>query len=186
MLTVAVLHAEKSNFSELILRSFQNANYSVVFASRKFAYEQVNEGKQSVFILSADNMQYFIKCKPDIFTAEPTSQNLLYGGKIACRSAVLYGEDACYFAESVISERVITYGMSPKDTVTVSSAVDKMTLALQREIITLSGETVEMQEIGIPVETNSDPNRLMASVCIQILSGTKPTEISGIVKDFFR
>jgi len=172
---------EKKSFPEMISESFQKADYHVLFASQREAYEIERKSQKSVFILSSDNMRYFLRTLPDIFVAPPGLKNISGGEKIACRSAVLCGEDASTLSEYIVSERIVTYGMSPKDTLTVSSAVDNVTIALQREIIALTDETIEMQEVRIPMEDCADLNRLMAIACVMLLAGIPFMEIQGLL-----
>lgn len=181
MLKVAVLQNEKNDFSEMLINSFRKADYHILFASQTEAYELEQESVKSVFIISADSMRYFAKIKPHIFVAAPNVKNYSNGEEVVCFSAVLCGEDASDVSKYIVSERIVTYGMSPKDTLTVSSAVDNVTIALQREIITLHDKTVEMQEISIPIKSHSNLNKLMAVSCVQILSGTPFNKIPELL-----
>ena len=63
-----------------------------------------------------------------------------------CRVAVISGGDAPPPIEA--AEGVVTYGLSHKDTLTISSTVDKdMALALQREIMDVRGHRTDRQEL---------------------------------------
>ena len=62
-----------------------------------------------------------------------------------CRVAVVSGQSA---PPPLGAEQVVTYGLSPKDTLTISSAVDRdIALALQREIVDVLGRRTDRQEI---------------------------------------
>lgn len=64
-----------------------------------------------------------------------------------CRIAVLPGDKEldCRYLQA---GRVVTYGLSGKNTVTLSSADEnRLFLALQREIIGLNGRRIEQQEL---------------------------------------
>ena len=67
-----------------------------------------------------------------------------------CRIAVLPGDKKldCRYLQA---GRVVTYGLSGKNTVTLSSADEhRLFLALQREIIGLDGRRIEQQELVVP------------------------------------
>lgn len=48
------------------------------------------------------------------------------------------------------SQQVVSYGFSPRDTITLSSACNGRMLCLQRNIVTLSGNVIEPQELSLP------------------------------------
>ena len=54
-------------------------------------------------------------------------------------------------AQGFRADSVVTYGMSPRNTVTYSSiAEDSCVVAVQRELKTFSGRKVESQELRVP------------------------------------
>jgi hypothetical protein len=66
-----------------------------------------------------------------------------------CQIAILPGDKTldCRYLQA---KRVVTYGISGKNTVTLSSVdEDRLFLALQREIISLDGRRIEQQEMLI-------------------------------------
>lgn len=89
--------------------------------------------------------------RADVFAAAPMAPGMSIAPNTAirCKAAVLYGPDAGYLAGTLDCQRIVTYGTSQLDTVTVSSLFDGgAAVAVQREIKTLSDETVEIQELG--------------------------------------
>jgi hypothetical protein len=79
------------------------------------------------------------------------------------------------------AECVVSYGMSEKSTITLSSISEHETVvALQREVPTIHGEILERQELklkraGIPEES------LLAIVGVLLVTGTAPEKLC----DFF-
>ncbi len=73
-------------------------------------------------------------------------------GPVRCRLAVLPGDWTPPF--SLRAEETVTYGFSPRDTLTLSSAEGPL-LSLQRELVTLDGRRLDPQELkfhrGFPV-----------------------------------
>ena len=67
---------------------------------------------------------------------------------------------------------VVSYGMSPKDSITMSSiGKSECVLALQREIVTVGGVVMEQQEIPVHKIHGLSPNELMAVSGAMVLSG---------------
>ncbi|MCL2409170.1 MAG: hypothetical protein FWC96_06090 [Oscillospiraceae bacterium] len=70
---------------------------------------------------------------------------------------------------------VVTYGMSPKDTLTLSSiGEDACVLALQRELITADGGILERQEFKIPACGSTDES--LACSGAMLLLGLQPSD----------
>jgi hypothetical protein len=83
-----------------------------------------------------------------------------------CRIAILPGDKKldCRYLQA---ERVVTYGLSGKNTVTLSSAGDdRLLLALQREIIGMDGRRIEQQELVVP---NASPTNSTLAVATALL-----------------
>ena len=87
--------------------------------------------------------------------------------RIKCRILLIPGaSDASLFD----SWCFVTYGMSPKSTITVSSiSGDRLVISLQREVVTLTGAVLERQEVvttgGASVEYR------LAAAGVALLSG---------------
>jgi len=94
--------------------------------------------------------QYELTCMGEPFGPPLKADVLLVAGETPpethCRVAVVPGESAPLPIRA--AEGVVTYGLSQKDTLTISSTVDKdMALALQREILDVNGGRTDRQEI---------------------------------------
>lgn len=72
----------------------------------------------------------------------------------------------------------VSYGMSPKCSITLSSTGEKPILAIQREITTLSGKTIEPQEIYIQNKYGLPPYPLMAVAAAKLILGLSPDSLS--------
>lgn len=80
----------------------------------------------------------------------------------------------------------VSYGTSPRDTLTFSSLEgDRICLALQRELVNLAGRVVERQEFVLPFPPGADPMAFLAAAGVLLLLGAEPEEncpfVSGIV-----
>ncbi|MFQ9411602.1 MAG: hypothetical protein ACLR1T_11845 [Evtepia gabavorous] len=66
----------------------------------------------------------------------------------------------------------------PRDTLTFSSlGQDTLCLALQRELVTLSGDCLEPQEWPLPRQSQASPLFLLACAGLQLLLGVPPAEV---------
>lgn len=77
-----------------------------------------------------------------------------------CRTVLLPG-GAGPLARALRTGQAVSYGTSPRDTLTFSSLEgDRICLALQRELVTLQGTVVEQQEMVLPFPAGSLPSAL--------------------------
>lgn len=72
----------------------------------------------------------------------------------------------------------ISYGMSPKCSITLSSIGKRSILAIQREIVTLKGKIIEPQEIPINNPYCLSQYALMASSASLLILGIDPEKLS--------
>ena len=80
---------------------------------------------------------------------------------------------------------VVSYGPSPRDTLTFSSLRDGgMVLALQRELVTLGGRRVERQELALPVR--GEPLLTLAWAGTLLLAGAEPEALAGLAGRVFQ
>ena len=73
----------------------------------------------------------------------------------------------------------VSFGISPKDSLTLSSLGEEtILLALQREVITLTGQRLDPQEFSLARRGHTAPCHVMACVGVQLLLGIEPGEVS--------
>ena len=78
----------------------------------------------------------------------------------------------------ISSEWVVSYGLSGKDTITVSSLEPGFALlTLQRELVTLAGRVIEQQEIPLPFPKHLSAQELMVLYGSLIILGTPPESL---------
>lgn len=121
---------------------------------------------------------------------ENTPQNIIYSGDCADLGVIMPGYSGNIDGSFKIlllpgkitdckAETVsaVTYGMSPQDTVTLSSVgVEKCVLAIQREITDIFGKTIEPQELVIP-RMQLAPDFAMAASTALLLAGVNISDI---------
>lgn len=114
--------------------------------------------------------------RPDILvlSADVARQKWNLEATVACGILLLPGDAG---AENFDASCLVTYGMSPKNTITLSSiSEDVCVLALQREILTATGDILEQQEIKI--NGGIRPDTLLAVAGALLLLGQKPPDIN--------
>ena len=72
----------------------------------------------------------------------------------------------------------VSYGMSPKCTVTFSSVGDSSILAIQRELPVINGKPLEPQEILVKNTHSLSQYALMACSAALLILGTPPESLS--------
>lgn len=95
----------------------------------------------------------------------------------ACRTVLLPG-DAGQLLEGVRAASAVSYGASPRDSLTISSREgDKMWAALQRELVTVDGQVVERQEFPLSVPPGTRALSALAVAGALLLLGVPPEEL---------
>lgn len=90
---------------------------------------------------------------------------------LTCRVLLLPGTLAPW-AGAVQARWAVTYGLSPRDTLTLSSLARRgACLTLQREIVTLSGRCLDPQDLPLP-STCLPPLSLLAWAGVHLLTDT--------------
>ena len=91
-----------------------------------------------------------------------------------CRTALVPGE----IAVPLRAASAVSYGVSPRDSLTVSSREgDVLWAALQRELVTVEGHVVERQEFSLPLAPGERTLSVLAAAGALILLGVPPEEL---------
>lgn len=104
----------------------------------------------------------------DLLVVSPRAVGWAGAAALGCETVLLPGASGP-LAGSLRAERAVSYGLNPKDTLTVSSLDgDRISVALQRGIIRLDGSVVEEQEIVLPY-AGELPELVLARVGVELL-----------------
>jgi hypothetical protein len=80
------------------------------------------------------------------------------------------------YAGRFAARQVVTYGLSPDDALTLSSVGEgRMVAALQRELVTLTGRTLEPQEFLVPDAGGREAS--LALSCALLTAGLPPEQL---------
>lgn len=106
----------------------------------------------------------------DLLVVSPRAVGWAGLAALSCETVLLPGA-AGPLAGSLRAHRAVSYGLNPKDTLTVSSLNgEQLCAALQRGLIRLDGEVVEEQEIVLPYHGEL-PELVLARVGVKLLVG---------------
>lgn len=101
-------------------------------------------------------------------------------GAVDCRTVLLPG-GAGPLARALRTGQAVSYGTSPRDTLTFSSLEgDRICLALQRELVTLQGTVVEQQEMVLPFPPEASPLPFLATAGTLLLLGMPPEQLMAL------
>lgn len=79
--------------------------------------------------------------------------------------AIIYGDLGFKFFKNINYKEIITYGMSQKNTITISSTeMNCILIAIQREITKLNGEKIEIGEIAVEKTQKNQLDTLAISI----------------------
>lgn len=107
----------------------------------------------------------------DLLVVSPRAVGWAGAAALLCQTVLLPGS-AGPVAGSLRAARAVSYGLNPRDTLTVSSLNgERICVALQRGLIRLDGEVVEEQEIVLPYRGQA-PELILARVGLELLVGT--------------
>ena len=114
----------------------------------------------------------------DLLCVAPEATGWAGLGAVDCRALLLPGT-AGPLARGLRCASAVSYGTSPRDTLTFSSLEgDQICLALQREIVDVRGGVVEQQEFVLPFPPGLPPSGYLAAAGVLLLLGEDPARLS--------
>ena len=118
----------------------------------------------------------------DLLCIGPDSDGWAGARSAECGVLLLPGA-AGPLARGMRCRSAVSYGTSPRDTLTFSSLEgDRICPALQREIVSLDGRVVERQEFVAPFPPGENPMTFLAAAGVLLLLGAKPEENCPFVR----
>ncbi len=128
-----------------------------VWSSRQALCQRLEArlGRQFAFIAGRHPAD-FAQRPIDLLIIAPDAVGLAGAGVIRPRLALLPG-DSVTLAGWVRAASAVSYGLGRRNTLTLSSMEGgSVSMALQRELLTLSGQTVERQEWVLPFDRSQE------------------------------
>ena len=113
----------------------------------------------------------------DLLAVAPGAVGWAGAGAIHPRIALLCGA-AGPLGRTLQAGSAVSYGTSARDTLTLSSLEgDQICVAVQRELVTVSGGSVERQELVLPFPVGCSPLPWLAAVGTLLLLGVEPERL---------
>ena len=136
------------------------------------------DGSQSTGLLRGRHPAELAVGRLDLLVVSPRATGWAGAGSVSCR-LVLLPQSAAPMARGLRVEGAVSYGTGSRNTITLSSLdSDRICLAVQRELVTVSGGIVERQELVLPCPTGqTDPDLLLARAGALLLLGVDPAAL---------
>ena len=113
----------------------------------------------------------------DLLVISPEAVGWAGAGQIHAGTVLLSGA-AGPLARVLRTERAVSYGTSARDTLTLSSLEgDQICVAIQRDIVTVSGAVVERQELVLPFPPGRSPLPWLCAVGVLLLMDVPPERL---------
>lgn len=113
----------------------------------------------------------------DLLVVSPDMRREESSLPLRCRALLVPGR-LSPLAGEMTAGWAVSYGMSPKDSLTLSSlGAERMGLVLQREVVTLGGDCLDCQEFFLPRAERVSPLYVLAGAGVQLLLGVPPEEV---------
>ena len=114
---------------------------------------------------------------PALMAVSPKAARWGMGLSGACRTLLLPGQIP-QALDKIQAASVVSYGLSSKDSLTVSSCRRKrLSVALQRELVTVEGQVVERQEFPVLRVPEMEMMANLAVIGTLLLLGVAPEEL---------
>ncbi|NLF35004.1 MAG: hypothetical protein GX585_03450 [Clostridiales bacterium] len=138
-------------------------------------------GRQDVRLVPARHPAELAGLAMTLLVVSPGATGWAGAGALSCRKVLLPG-GAGPLAHAFQAESAVSYGASPKDTLTISSlSEERLCLALQRELVTVDGTVVDRQELVLPFSKGRAALPFLASVGALLLLSVPPEELSAVL-----
>ncbi len=148
---------------------------AIVSGLRLFGPLPAGRDFSTLLMQVADSPVRLRESNPELLVLAASSELPEAASPLSCRRVLVPGEKADAAARVLSSECAVSYGMSPKDSLTFSStARERLVLAIQRELVTLDGVVLERQELPIRAWAEAELRILLASAGTLLLLGVPP------------
>ena len=115
--------------------------------------------------------------KPELLVVAPGIRLTREMGLLECGTVLLPGE-GMHQMESVRARNAVSYGLSGRDTITLSSREQgRVWVAVQRELVRVDGTVLERQEAAVRAPADMDTMQVLALTGALLLMGVDPEEL---------
>ena len=115
--------------------------------------------------------------KPALLVVAPEVRLTREMGRLECGTVLLSGEGK-HQMESVRARNAVSYGLSGRDTITLSSREQgRVWVAVQRELVRMDGTVLERQETAVRTPPEMETMQVLALVGALLLMDVDPEEL---------
>lgn len=112
--------------------------------------------------------------EPDLLVISPAGAGRGLDGRVRCGAVLLPGTAGALLRD-ISSPSAVSYGLSPRDTITLSSREgERFCVAVQRELVTAEGTVLERQELVLRLGADRDALQALALAGAVLLLGGDP------------
>lgn len=114
--------------------------------------------------------------EPELLIISPAAAGAGLEWPLRCVTVLLPG-DAGELLKRIEARSAVSYGLSPRDTITLSSQEgEQFCLAVQRELVTVDGTVLDRQELVLRKRPTKDPMLCLVLTGAMLLLGAEPEE----------
>jgi hypothetical protein len=168
----AVLSEKENKLPDLLADVLKTYGFDVLRINSSSKGKMRPATDKTIAVVAEDEENSLRALKPHIVIVPPSAdlEKYTFRKAISCHAAVLPGSTSPGISGRIEGKYLVTYGMSPRDTITLSSTGDTCMLAIQREIIDLNGVKTDIQEVPLAMKAEN-PDHIMAAAAVALLSG---------------
>lgn len=135
-------------------------------------------GRETGRLLRAEHPAQLAGVPLELLVIAPGAVGWAGAEALSCRMVLLPGS-AGPLAKAFQAVSAVSYGASPRDTITLSSLEGaQLCVAVQRELVTVDGGVVERQELVLSLPEGWPSLPYLAAVGTLLLLGVAPEELS--------
>lgn len=156
---IGIYQTENSRLADIIKTALVTVGFKISGPDTVCNYD-----KNDIFLYSADFAAFFPD-KLDICILESGYRS---SNSFPTASYVIMPDiSGISTIKQLCPKSVITYGLSCKNTVTVSSVIrNNMVVSIQRELVTISGARIDAQEFPVSLQDINNVDSALASVAL--------------------
>ena len=134
------------------------------------------EGRQAM-VRACSHPALLAGIELDLLVVSPGATGWAGALALFCHTALLPGGLSA-LTRSLPTGTILSYGPSPRNTITLSGLHDgRAAVAIQREFPSLSGRSVERQELVLPFDGTITPDLFLAQVGVALLLDRLPKKV---------
>ena len=151
--------------------------FGVIEAPEEGIARRIAAGMKSCGLFYVQNRPA-VRSEGQLLVLSPKGGQMEPKQPLCCRYVLLPGTASEAVLRQIKANSAVSYGFSTRDTLTISSLEeDRLSLALQRELVTMEGHVLEQQELCLPRPVGLSPEEILAVCGSLLLLGVAPEQL---------